>query len=152
MLAARRRDRCAATGADGVTAPTIGVALSGSNTMAAAVTAAIAPSVPAGSGPTTASSASSAATAAPSAATAAATAAPAAPAFSERRTYGQGNHAESEHEHTKTRHVACLPGASIATRGSSAPNATNCVTDGTHGPCQSSGHSKNASRLPFASG
>jgi hypothetical protein len=57
MLAARCRDRCAATGADGVTAPAIGVALSGSNTMAAAVTAAIAPSV-AGSGPTTAPSAS----------------------------------------------------------------------------------------------
>jgi hypothetical protein len=61
MLAARGRDRCAATGADGVTAPAIGVALPGSNTMAAAiataVTAAIAHSVPAGSCPTTASSA-----------------------------------------------------------------------------------------------
>jgi hypothetical protein len=66
MLAARCRDRCAATGADGVTAPAIGLALPGSNTIAAAVAAAIAPSVPAGSCPTTAaSSAATPATAAP---------------------------------------------------------------------------------------
>jgi len=54
MPASRCRDRCAATCADGVTAPAIGVALAGSNTMAAAVAASIAPSVPAGSCPASA--------------------------------------------------------------------------------------------------
>jgi len=57
MLATRCGDRCAPTGADGVTAPAVGVALAGSNTMAAA----IAPSVPAGTCPTTAATASTAA-------------------------------------------------------------------------------------------
>jgi hypothetical protein len=67
MLAARCCDRCPATGADGVAAPAIGVAvvLASSNTAtrAAAVTAAIAPSIPAGSGPTAATSATTTSTA-----------------------------------------------------------------------------------------
>jgi len=75
MLATRSRDRCPATGADGVTVPAtvaaIGVILAGSNTvtMAAAVTAAITSSVPAGSCP-----ASSAATSSSSATTSSTTA------------------------------------------------------------------------------
>ena len=64
MLAARCCDRCPPTGADGVAAPAIGVALASSNTvtLATAVAAAIAPSIPAGSGPSAASSTTSAAT------------------------------------------------------------------------------------------
>ena len=113
-MATRCRDRCSTTGADGVTAATttvasIGVILAGSNavTMAAALTAAIASSVPASSGPA-ATSTTTAAT--PSTATAA--------ALSQGRTYGQGNDSESEHEHTEDCHVACLPGSLIESRGS----------------------------------
>jgi hypothetical protein len=68
MLATRSRDRCPATGADGVTAAAtvaaIGVILAGSNTvtMAAAVTAAITSSVPAGSCPASSAATSSSAT------------------------------------------------------------------------------------------
>jgi hypothetical protein len=70
MLAPRCRNRCPATGADGVTAAAtvaaIGVILPGSNTitMAAAVTAAITSSVPAGSCPASSATTSSTATAA----------------------------------------------------------------------------------------
>jgi len=117
MVATRCRDRCSATGADGVTAAAaatvaaIGVILAGSNTvtMAAALTAAIASSVPAGSCP-----ASSAATSSTTAATS--TTATAA-ALSQRRTYGQGNDPESEHEDTQDCHVACLRESLIASRG-----------------------------------
>jgi len=68
MLAPRCRNRCPATGADGVTAAAtvaaIGVILPGSNTitMAAAVTAAITSSVPAGSCPASSAATSSSAT------------------------------------------------------------------------------------------
>src|SRR5215470_1902364 len=108
MVATRCRDRCSTTGADGVTAAattvaSIGVILAGSN--AVTMAAAIASSVPAGSCP-----ASSAATSSTTAATAA--------ALSQRRTYGQGNDSESEHEHTEDCHVACLPGSLIESRGS----------------------------------
>jgi|SRR5215470_9247873 len=102
MVATRCRDRCSATGADGVTAAAaIGVILAGSNTvtMAAALTAAIASSVPAGS-----CRASAAATSSTTAATSTT-----ATALSQRRTYGQSNDCESEHEHTESCHVACLP-------------------------------------------
>ncbi len=102
-MATRCRDRCSATGADGVTAAAataaaVGVILPGSNTvtMAAALTAANASSVPAGSCP-----ASSAATSSTTAATST-TATP----LSQRRTYGQGNDSESEHEDTQDCHVA----------------------------------------------
>ena len=115
MVATRCRDRCSTTGADCVTAAattvaSIGVILAGSNavTMAAALTAAIASSVPAGSCP-----ASSAATSSTTAATSSTTA-----ALSQRRTYGQGNDSESEHEHTEDCHVACLPGSLIESHGS----------------------------------
>ena len=115
MVATRCRDRCSTTGADGVTAAattvaSIGIILAGSNavTMAAALTAAIASSVPAGSCP-----ASSAATSSTTAATSST-----ATALSQRRTYGQGNDSESEHEHTEDCHVACLPGWLIESRGS----------------------------------
>jgi len=106
-VATRCRDRCSATGADGVTAAAtvaaIGVILAGSNTvtMAAALTAAIASSVPAGSGPASSAATSSTTAATSSTATAA--------ALSQRRTYGQGNDTESEHEHTQDCHVTCLP-------------------------------------------
>jgi hypothetical protein len=134
MLATRCRDRCPATGADGVTAAatvaTIGVILAGSNTvtMAAALTAAIASSVPPGSCP-----ASSAAT------TSTATTTSTAAALSQRRTYSQGNDSESEHEHTEDCHVACLPGSLIASRGSrvhllTAPQS-RAQLPGEHAPC-----------------
>ena len=77
MLATRSRDRCPATGADGVTLPAtvaaIGVILAGSDTvtMAAAVAAATTSSVPAGSCPASSAATSSSATT-PSTATAAA--------------------------------------------------------------------------------
>jgi len=108
MLATRCRDRCSATGTDAVTAAatvaTIGVILAGSDTvtMAAALTAAIASSVPAGSGPASSAATSSTAT------TTAATSSTATAALSQCRTYGQGNDSESEHEHTEDCHVACL--------------------------------------------
>lgn len=114
LVATRCRDRGSATGADGVTAAVtvaaIGVILAGSNTvtMAAALTAAIASSVPAGSCPTSSAATSSTTTATSSTAT----------ALSQRRTYGQGNDSESEHEHTEDCHVACLPGSLIVSRGS----------------------------------
>lgn len=68
MLAPRCRNRGPATGADGVTpaatVAAIGVILAGSNTvtMAAAVTAAITSSVPAGSCPASSSAATSSST------------------------------------------------------------------------------------------
>ena len=80
MLATRCRNRCPATGADGVTAAdtvaAIGVILAGSNTVTmaaavtAAVTAAITSSVPAGSCPASSSSATSSAATTSSTATA----------------------------------------------------------------------------------
>jgi len=149
-VATRCRDRGSATGADGVTAAaaTVGVILAGSNTvtMAAALTAAIASSVPAGSCP-----ASSAATSSTTAATS--TTATAA-ALSQRRTYGQGNDSESEHEHTEDCHVACLPGSLIASRGSrvhllTAPQSRG-ATPGEHAPCLCVNPSKGAPRLQSA--
>ena len=115
MVATRCRDRCSTTGADCVTAAattvaSIGVILAGSNTvtMAAALTTAIASSVPAGSCP-----ASSAATSSTTAATSTT-----ATALSQRRTYGQGNDSESEHKDTQDCHVACLRESLITSRGS----------------------------------
>src|SRR5262245_8582472 len=149
MVATRCRDRGSASGADGVTAAaaTIGVILAGSNTvsMAAALTAAIASSVPAGSCPASSSAATSSTTAA-STATAA--------ALSQCRTYGQNNDSESEHEHTEDCHVACLPGSLMASRGSrvhllTAP-LSRAQPPGEHAPCLCVGPSKNASCLQSA--
>ena len=148
MVATRCRDRCSATGADGVTAAAaIGVILAGSNTvtMAAALTAAIASSVPAGS-----CRASAAATSSTTAATSTT-----ATALSQRRTYGQGNDSESEHEHTKDCHVACLLGLLIAPRRSRVHLLTAAQPRaqplGEHGLCQCVSSFKSASRLESAS-
>src|SRR5262249_2366298 len=108
--------------------------------------AAIASSVPAGSCP-----ASSAATSSTTAATSTTAA-----ALSQRRTYGQGNDSESEHEHTQDCHVACLPGLLFPSRGSrvhllTAPQP-QAPPLGEHGPCQCANSSKSASRLQTASG
>ncbi len=107
ILASRRSDRSATASADcvAVAFAAIAVALASSDTatMAAAVTAGISHAVPtatiptAGRCPTTTTAASSATTSAPTA------------AFGERRPYYQCNDSESEHEHSESRHVACLP-------------------------------------------
>ena len=99
-------DRCPATGADGVTARAISVALASGNTVtrAAALTAAI--TLTAAVALTIARSVSSGSPATSTSCTAAT--APSATALGECRTYGQGNNSESEHEHTDPRHVACL--------------------------------------------
>ena len=85
MLAARCRDGCPTTGADcvAVSAPAIVITLAGSDVAAMAATV-----------PTTRTAAASTSAAA---------------TLGDRRTYGQDNDSDSEHEHTECRHVACLP-------------------------------------------
>lgn len=95
MLATRCRERGPATGADHVAFPAVAVALAGGNTatMAAAITNTVATTVPATGSSTAAPSSGSSAT----------------PTVREGRGCRQGDHHQSEHEHSVSCHVAPPP-------------------------------------------